>query len=76
VRIQCVLRWDSAARLFRLGRVSWDRGTVGNRMSYSSIFSLAFTPRLFQWQDEVDGWILTVLCLRFHRRWSWGGRFG
>jgi hypothetical protein len=75
LRFQRVLRWDSDDWLFRLFRVIWDVGNVGDGKGYSNSFSFALGPSLFRWKREHNGWILTILGVRLHRIWSWGGRF-
>jgi hypothetical protein len=70
-----VMRYDSDNRMFRLFRIMWERGVVGDGNGYSAKVSLALTPRLFRWQREGDGWLLTFFGLRLHYRRSYGGRF-
>lgn len=75
MRLKRVCRWDSTARLFRVCRLTWDRGVVGDGKGTSNKLSLGLRPRLLGWRREWDGWILTVLGVRIHRKTSWGGRF-
>lgn len=75
MKLQRVMRWDSTARLFRLGRLIWDHGTVGDGNGYSVKLSLALAPQLLRSKREFQGWILTVCGVRIHYVRSYGGRF-
>lgn len=75
VRFKWVIRYDPGNRLLRIGRVMWERGTVGDGQGYSVKLSLGLRPTLFRWRREGDGWLLTVLGVRPHLRRSYGGRF-
>lgn len=69
-----VMRYDPGNRLLRIGRVMWERGTVGDGQGYSVKLSLGLRPTLFRWLREGDGWLLTVAGVRLHYRRSYGGR--
>jgi hypothetical protein len=75
MKLQRVLRWDPTARLFRVCRLVWERGTVGDGTGYSAKLTLALAPRLIRFRRESDGWILTICGLRVHSARSYGGRF-
>lgn len=75
MKIQRVMRWDPVAKLLRLGRLIYDRGTVGDGKGYSAKLSLALTSRLLRFRREFRGWIVTVLGVRVHYCRSYGGRF-
>lgn len=75
IRIKRVMRWDDTIRTLRLCRVMWERGTVGDGQGYSSKLSFALTPKLFRWEREWAGWIVTILGIRIHHKRSYGGIF-
>jgi hypothetical protein len=75
VKLKRVCRWDSAARLYRVGRLTYDRGDVGDGEGYSVKVSLGLTPKFLRYRRELFGWILTVCGVRLHYRRSYGGRF-
>lgn len=70
-----VLRHSPKERLFRLFRVMWNHGTVGDGNGYSAKFTVAFVRKLFAWKCEWDGWCVHVAGVRFHFRKSYGGIF-
>ncbi len=69
-----VLRYDPRNHLLRIGRIMWERGTVGSEGSYSVKLTLGLRPSLLSWRRESTGWLLTVLGLRLHYDRSYGGR--
>lgn len=75
MKLQPVMRSDPDARLFRVARLVWDRGTVGDGTGYSVKLSVALAPRLFRFRRELEGWILTLFGVRVHYARSYGGRF-
>ncbi len=74
-----VLRWDKTAKLFRVGRLMWERGTVGDGKGYSGKLSFALWLSKHGlcrcWKEEGRDWIVSILGLRFHYERSYGGRF-
>jgi hypothetical protein len=72
-RFKRVLRLDHKGRIFRVARLVWQRGMVGDGIGYSSKLSLALRPRLFERRREYDGWLCTVAGIRVHHLRSWGG---
>jgi hypothetical protein len=70
---RAVMRRDPRLRMFRLARVVWQRGVVGDGRGYSSSLSLALRPALFSWRRERSGWLLTVAGARLHYQRSYGG---
>lgn len=74
-----VNRWDEQARLFRVFRLMWDRGKVGDGAGYSSKFTFALWLSkhglLRYFREEGGGVIVSILCLRFHYERSYGGRY-
>jgi hypothetical protein len=75
MKLQRVFRLDSDAKLYRVCRLIWDCGTVGDGTGYSNKLSLALAPRVLSFRREWDGWIFIVAGIRIHRCWSYGGRF-
>jgi hypothetical protein len=75
MRFHKVMRLDPPLRLYRLARIMWDVGTVGDGNGYSVKLSIGLTPRLFRWVSELGGWICTVAGVRLHCRRAYGGRF-
>lgn len=75
MKVQTVFRADPVARLYRIARLIWDCGVVGDGKGYSNKLSVALMPRLFGWKREYGGWIATMLGLRVHYSRSYGGRF-
>jgi hypothetical protein len=61
------------SKLFRVARVVWQRGRVGDGTGYSSKLSLALRPRLFERRRAHDGWLCTVAGIRVHYQRSYGG---
>ena len=74
LRTKRVMRWDRDFRCFRLCRVMWQRGTVGDGRGYSVILSLALRPKFVGWRlwdgRECEA---TILGLRVHYQRSYGG---
>lgn len=73
MKIKPVFRYSPTERTFRVGRVVWTNGVVGDGDGYSAKFSLALRPVLFHRSDEFAGWDVTFLGLRFHYQRSYGG---
>lgn len=73
---QSVMRYDNTMRMFRVGRIVWNTGAVGDGRGYSSKLSLALMPKLFGWYREPKAvWTLTLLGVRVQRFRSYGGRY-
>lgn len=76
LRFKPVMRYDDDLRWFRLFRIMWERGTVGDgSKGYSVKVTLALVPHLFRWAREWDGWAISFLGLRVHHKRSYGGVF-
>lgn len=75
MRIKPVMRLDTSWPKFRLARLMWERGTVGDGIGYSAKLAVALRPRLFQVKRSYDGWRVVVLGLELHMARSWGGTF-
>ena len=74
-RLRWIGRYDAPARMLRLARLTWTRGTVGDGQGYSSKLTLALWPRLFHVAREFQSWAVTLLGLRVHLVRSYGGIF-
>jgi hypothetical protein len=78
IRIKRVMRYDAVQGHFRLFRVMWETGTVGDGTGYSNMVSIAVQPTLFKWyrpNKKGADWMLVLLGVRVHRKVSYGGRF-
>jgi hypothetical protein len=75
LRFKWVLRRDEIQRHYRLFRIMWERGVVGDGHGYSNMFSVATQPTLFAWSREYGSWLLVLCGIRFHRKRSFGGIF-
>ena len=64
-----------APRIYRLARVMWCKGKVGDGRGYSAKLSFAFVPRIFSVQRAWHEFECTMFCLRVHYKRSYGGRF-
>lgn len=75
LRFKTVLRVDHM-RHFRLFRIMWERGTVGDGSGYSAKLAVGLLPRLYRyersWKHDRS---ITLLGLRIHYRRSYGGVF-
>lgn len=78
LRFKRVLRYDNVQGHFRLFRVVWETGIVGDGNGYSNMVSVAVQPTLFHWYRPNKGgadWMLVLFGIRIHRKISYGGRF-
>lgn len=77
LRFKRVFKRDNIQGFFRLFRILWERGTVGDGEGYSAKFSVALSPVLFSFieRDAVTDWRMTILGVRLHYCRSYGGRF-
>lgn len=71
LRFKRVMRFDEIQRHFRLFRVMWEVGTVGDGKGYSAKLAVGIMPKLF----HREGGRLTILGLRVHYCRSFGGIF-
>lgn len=77
MRFKRVMMYDGIQGLFRLFRVMWERGAVGDGVGYSAKLSVALMPKLFGWAREGRGsWFLTLFGIRLHYDRSYAGIFG
>ena len=70
-----VFRYSPSERTYRIARLVWHRGTVGDGAGYSNKLSLSLWPRLFRWQRGSDGWTVVLFGVRVHYARSYGGVF-
>lgn len=76
MRIKRVMRFDEIQRHFRLFRLMWERGTVGDGSGYSVKLSVAVEPRLARFgRDATHDWLVTLFGVRVHYARSYGGIF-
>jgi len=74
MRTKWVGRYDPRARMLRVCRVMWERGTVGDGKGYSAKLSLALRPVIFGWKrTSYPEWMLTVAGIRIHYQRAYGG---
>ena len=76
LRLKTVLRHDEIQGHYRLFRVMWERGTVGDGAGYSNMLSVAVQRKLFWFERFGGSWLLIILGLRIHRKRSFWGIFG
>jgi hypothetical protein len=76
LRIKRVMRYDEIQGHFRLFRVMWEVGIVGDGQGHSNMLSVAVQPKLFLF-DRISpcSWMLVILGVRIHRKRSFGGIF-
>lgn len=75
LRAKIVMRHDEIQRHFRLFRIMWETGTVGDGRGYSNMVSVAIQPKLFTWTRCWGSWMIVIFGVRIHRKRSFGGRF-
>ena len=76
LRFKLVMRPDEIQGHYRLFRMMWEFGTVGDGQGYSNMVSVALQPKLFLLGRPSPGsWILVVCGVRIHRKRSYGGIF-
>ncbi len=73
MKVKTVFRLSPSERTFRLARVLWTRGVVGDGEGYSAKLSFAVRPVLFHRGPELFGWDVTVFGLRVHYQRAYGG---
>jgi len=73
MKVKPVFRMAGTDWLFRLFRVTWTRGTVGDGTGYSCKLSLGLYPRIAGFIRGWNEWRLYVLGLRIHFQRDFGG---
>lgn len=68
-----VFRRDAYTRMFRLCRLVWQTGKVGDGRGYSSQLSLALMPKLFWIERGFKSIRICLLGIRVHFERSFGG---
>jgi hypothetical protein len=75
LRAKVVFRKDEIQRHFRIFRIMWETGTVGDGVGYSNMVSVAVQPKLFLWTRYGGSWLIVLCGVRIHRKRSFGGIF-
>lgn len=76
LRIKKVMRLDTIQRHFRLFRIMWERGKVGDGNGYSAKLSVGLEPQISRWERQAGtDWLVTVVGVRVHYCRSYGGIF-
>jgi len=76
LRFKLVLRRDGPQGHFRLFRIMWETGIVGDGHGHSNMVSVALQPKLLHFERVTPGaWMLVLLGVRIHRKRSFGGAF-
>ena len=74
MKFKKVMRRDNIQGHFRLFRILWSKGVVGDGKGYSAKFSLALTKKFFKYERlSIYDIELTLLGLRFHYKRAYGG---
>ncbi len=74
MKARLVFRRDGIQGFYRIARMLWTRGTVGDGRGYSAKLSLAVDWRLLDWgRDASTDWRITLLGVRLHYCRSYGG---
>jgi len=77
LRVKTVMRYDEIQGHFRLFRVMWETGFVGDGIGHSNMVSVAVQRKLFCFERlSPASWMLVIMGLRIHRKRSYGGIFG
>jgi hypothetical protein len=76
LRVKRVFRHDTIQGHYRLFRVMWETGVVGDGKGHSNMVSVALQAKVFMFARVSPGSWLLVLCgVRVHRKRSFGGIF-
>jgi hypothetical protein len=75
MRFKLVLRRDEIQGHYRLFRVMWERGAVGDGTGHSNMISVALQPKLLGWSRGYASWMIVLCGIRIHRKRSFGGIF-
>jgi len=73
--VKPVLRFSKRDKLFRIFRVVYNKGNVGDGKGYSAKVSLALMPVLVGFRKELFGFTLCFLGFRLHHKKAYGGYF-
>lgn len=74
--IRAICRIDGIQGFYRLFRIVWVRGTVGDGNGYSAKLSVALDSKILGWNKDADtDWCITFLGIRLHYCRSYGGIF-
>lgn len=72
------LKWlfRSHEGVYRIARIIWQRGKVGNGKGFSAKLSFAFCRKLLLFcRDGRDGWFVILAGVRLHYLRAYGGIF-
>lgn len=75
-KLKVIRRWSPSERIYRLLRIIWQRGTVGDGKGYSAMFTVSFCKKLFSIQRDQSsglGFYFILLGLRIHFQKAMGG---
>ena len=76
LRFKAVLRYQPNYTCYRLCRLMWERGKVGDGNGYSVKLSLALRPVLLSYSVTKIEWAIELLGFRIHYQRSYGGIYG
>ena len=71
--VKNVMRYEPSGRIFRLFRLLWTKGKVGDGQGYSAKLSVSLEPKRFECKKEHNGWTVTICGVRLHKKISYGG---
>ncbi len=75
MKFKWVFRYDATERKFRLFRLIWVNGQVGDGAGYSGKIAVSLLLKLFSCSVDYDRWRLTIFGVSVHKRLSYGGVF-
>jgi hypothetical protein len=75
LRVKMVFRRDEIQGHYRLFRIMWERGIVGDGRGHSNMVSVALQPKLLGWSRGDASWMIVFWGVRVHRKRSFGGIF-
>lgn len=66
--------WDKRERKLRLFKWTWATGEDSSVKNWhSSAFKISLCLKVFKYEPELWGWVLTILGIRLHRKRAYGG---
>lgn len=75
MRFKSIMRFEPFQRKFRLFRVMWERGMVGDGVGYSAKVVLSLVPAIASYSINSSELRVTLFGLSLHYRRSYGGIF-
>jgi len=73
MKIKKVMSCDASRLLYRIGRIVWQKGCVGDGKGFSAKISLALTPLFFKKKFSFNERELCIFGVRIHYVKSYGG---